>query len=792
MPYKIQRKDKKYAVVNADTGETVPGGLHTTRDDALAHMQALYSNVEDASKSDDSWLSTYNDVLAQTLDTVAAQLAADGIVHKQKVLALKSTDDGGATIAGWALIFTDPEHLDLTDTYFPPATAHSLMLNFYENAPLWYEHGADPDLLWTPIGERTATKLYPHGVWLEHRLFPNVPNIDAIVQGIQDGEYGYSTDSVEHMVERGLNTGDGALYAWPLVGCSITRNPAEPALGRVTVGNFAQGMKAIGKREVSKPQLPTLQAKKADYSGDLMMNIIQQLAAFLGLDADAAPDEVLNALEMYCDNLEQSGQVTPDMTAAMGLPNNATAPQVTQKLKAIAGAYRDQSAVPPPPTGSMTPATMSATQDEEQDGMPGVKYDDGAADPNVAPINPMVLQGQTDVYPRVPVINGTSANYDALKAARKLANKTVSQAIPYAVSNRANEPRTYTTRSFNVNRNELYLPLSYAFHDMFAMKSGQRNGFKSMGFKSMSYSSGPAGGYILEQEISDDILDPLRADAVVFKAGAREEDLDGVQVKSIPAMLTAPAAYWPGEAQTVTSSQPVYRMITLVPKPLAVLVQRPFNFFKNMNPRAEEQLKQQIIKSMMLEIDRVALLGEGAAGTSGNTGSRPTGLLNITGVTVTQLGANDSVVNNNGRAPTFADLVNAEGVLDDANIPQGGMRSWVMHSRSKRRFTGLTDNFGRPLLRESWGSADPDRELLGYPYYVENQIPTTVTTGTNTDTSYIFYGDWRYLIVGMTTRVELVLDQTYAASLLQGLLAYVYVDVAVEYPQAFNVLSAVR
>ncbi len=47
------------------------------------------------------------------------------------------------------------------------------------------------------------------------------------------------------------------------------------------------------------------------------------------------------------------------------------------------------------------------------------------------------------------------------------------------------------------------------------------------------------------------------------------------------------------------------------------------------------------------------------------------------------------------------------------------------------------------------------------------------------------------MIVAMTTTVELVLDQTYASSLLQGLLAYVYVDIQVDYAEAFQVLSGV-
>jgi hypothetical protein len=46
MPYRLEGN----CVVNSDTGKTVPGGCHPNRKKALAHLQALYANVSDASK----------------------------------------------------------------------------------------------------------------------------------------------------------------------------------------------------------------------------------------------------------------------------------------------------------------------------------------------------------------------------------------------------------------------------------------------------------------------------------------------------------------------------------------------------------------------------------------------------------------------------------------------------------------------------------------------------------------------------------------------------------------------
>jgi HK97 family phage major capsid protein len=127
--------------------------------------------------------------------------------------------------------------------------------------------------------------------------------------------------------------------------------------------------------------------------------------------------------------------------------------------------------------------------------------------------------------------------------------------------------------------------------------------------------------------------------------------------------------------------------------------------------------------------------------------------------------------------------------IDAANIPDGE-RGWAFHSSVRHVFTGMADSTGNPILRDSWGKGE-GAEILGYPFGTSNQIPINVTTGSNNNTSYIFYGAWQYMIVGLTTTVELVLDQTYAASLQQGLLAYVYADVQLDYGAAFQVLSGV-
>lgn len=43
---------KPYGVIKDSTGKVVPGGCHTSKDDAVKHMKALYANTDEKSARD--------------------------------------------------------------------------------------------------------------------------------------------------------------------------------------------------------------------------------------------------------------------------------------------------------------------------------------------------------------------------------------------------------------------------------------------------------------------------------------------------------------------------------------------------------------------------------------------------------------------------------------------------------------------------------------------------------------------------------------------------------------------
>jgi hypothetical protein len=173
---------------------------------------------------------TYDRVFQETQDEVKAQLAAYGALRRRQFgLPVKSVMTPDYLVVGWGIWYSAPMFLDRQETHFHTKTA--LLLDYYKDAPLWYEHGEDRDYGIEPIGKRAGYEVYDHGVWLTHELFPEHPLFNRTVSELERGLLAYSSDSMGQYVRRGYDPNKKALNAWPMAGCSLTKEPAEPGLG---------------------------------------------------------------------------------------------------------------------------------------------------------------------------------------------------------------------------------------------------------------------------------------------------------------------------------------------------------------------------------------------------------------------------------------------------------------------------------------------------------------------------------------------------------------------------------
>lgn len=299
--------------------------------------------------------------------------------------------------------------------------------------------------------------------------------------------------------------------------------------------------------------------------------------------------------------------------------------------------------------------------------------------------------------------------------------------------------------------------------------------------KALSYSDGPRGAFVLNHEVSDEILSPLLAQEVVLAAGADQYEMDGIETLTINKMSSLPEAYWLGEHQPATEGDTDWGQATLSLKTMACAVRLPNRWLRNAMPRAEQKVRQAIMDSMRLKMDKAFLLGLGGKPSDGgSTGIEPLGLLHTAGIGLNAV---------NG-APTLAMLSAAEGSLEDADVEELYFWRWISHPSLFRKFTYMVDLNGQPILRESWADG-VEKMLVSYPYHKTTQIPHTLGSGNNE--THLFFGDWRWFAVGYGTDIELAVStERYIEYNETLVIAFIDVDCAVLYPPAFHVSTGVQ
>jgi HK97 family phage major capsid protein len=164
----------------------------------------------------------------------------------------------------------------------------------------------------------------------------------------------------------------------------------------------------------------------------------------------------------------------------------------------------------------------------------------------------------------------------------------------------------------------------------------------------------------------------------------------------------------------------------------------------------------------------VALRGTGTA-------PEPRGVRNTSGVTVTAFGAA------NGAAPTNYDhLIDAVQAVRANNFEPNAI---IQSPRSATTLSKLKEATTNAYLAQP--AALDDLQQL-----TTNQIPGNLTTGTSTDTSEVYVGQWPMLYVGVRTGpLMITLVERYAAFGQVALLIWYRGDIALAQPAAFRAVT---
>jgi HK97 family phage major capsid protein len=271
------------------------------------------------------------------------------------------------------------------------------------------------------------------------------------------------------------------------------------------------------------------------------------------------------------------------------------------------------------------------------------------------------------------------------------------------------------------------------------------------------------GGSLVRFPVLGEIIDLQRNMEVFAMAGAQEIAFPPNGRLQFPKITGGSTAFWVGEGNPISESQPATGHLDLQAKKLGVLVRVNNELLRFASPSAEGLIRMDMARSAALKADQAMLDGTG--------GTQIKGLIRygITSHTASTVGAN-------GNRLEPQDLALMEGKLPDA---VGAPTAWVMRKSlfgnlMSRRAASVTasDGQGQFLFNPTRNPSDsPPLELYGTPVVRSSQVANNRAKGSASNLTYALLGyfpDWVVARMGVMEFLAsgygdsaMVNDQTY-------------------------------
>jgi HK97 family phage major capsid protein len=253
---------------------------------------------------------------------------------------------------------------------------------------------------------------------------------------------------------------------------------------------------------------------------------------------------------------------------------------------------------------------------------------------------------------------------------------------------------------------------------------------------------------------------------------------------TIPRQNAAGAVNWVGETTAATLSSGNFTQITLTPLGLSAFQQFGKQLLSESDPSIDALIRDDIMASIALEIDRVVFHGTGTP--------QPVGITGTTGVTTIALGANGAAFT---VANAFRSAVSLESAVATANADQGSL-AYVSNAKVRGRLKVIDENLATNSAKWVWRTNEAGQQILnGYRAEVTNQVSSIQSQGTGTtQCSSLFFGNWQDVMIASFNNgaTDLVIDPyTLAQNAVVRVLARHWCDIALRHPESIAVLLGI-
>jgi HK97 family phage major capsid protein len=261
-------------------------------------------------------------------------------------------------------------------------------------------------------------------------------------------------------------------------------------------------------------------------------------------------------------------------------------------------------------------------------------------------------------------------------------------------------------------------------------------------FAQQSGQTGVAGGFLIPEDISGELIELLRPASVVMSFNPVIMPMDNGNLTMNRISVGTTASYI-GELQDVPATGVQFGQIKLSSKKLSALVPISNDLLRSASTQADAVVRDDLVLSLATRMDLAFIRGAGSA-------FSPLGLRNQligTAFEATNILAMNATVN---LANTTNDLGRLELALLNQNIAMT-RPGWIMAPRTMMYLMNLRDgngNFAFPEVQNG--------QLRGKPYRVTTQVPINLGGGTNE--SEIYLADFANVVVGEQQGIELAIS----------------------------------
>jgi len=250
--------------------------------------------------------------------------------------------------------------------------------------------------------------------------------------------------------------------------------------------------------------------------------------------------------------------------------------------------------------------------------------------------------------------------------------------------------------------------------------------------KAMTAGDATAGGFLVPEQFSTDLIDVLRSATVIRRLGAPTLPLPVGTIK-LPKITAGSTASYVGESTNAPKSQLSTGQVTLTFKKLMALVPVSNDLLRYSSPGADMIVRNDLVRSVSTKEDATFIRADG-------TDSTPKGL-RYWAPAANILTANGTVSLQN----TATDLGKLMQQLMGADIPMT-KPCWIMAPRIYNYLVTLITTVGNFIYKDEMAGGT----LWGYPFGVTTGVPTNLDftgAGTN-DESEIYLVDIAQSIIG--------------------------------------------